>query len=258
VKGSVKESLKQSILSMATKKAIGDDNSATDNVFIVLPPNSSEDVKAVAACLEDHFTAKGSPVHSVIWPSVIPDVEAPPVIVSLLEFNDSFITSLSEADYDGLKALVLRGKRLLWVTKGSNPIMQTATGFLRSLGNENPGLDNCFLHVEETIQRNAQGIARVIERVLLTKELEGEYIEKDGEICCSRWAEKRELCGLVGVNNDASQVESMALNKAQGGLTLSSQKGELTTQAVFVASKAVDQPLADDEVEIDTRSVLIR
>lgn len=253
-----RESLGQFQLSIATKKAILEDKYDTANVFIVLPPKPSEVVKEIAACLEEGFTAngKGSSAYCITWPSAIPNVEIPSVVVSLLEFSESFITTLSEAEFDSLKTLVLRRKRLFWITKGSDPIMQTAKGFLRSLGNENPGLDYCFFHIDELVQHSAQSIAKLLERVLVARELEREYIEKGGEICCSRWMEKRDLSSLVGAG-DGSQFELFSLGKARGALTLTSQKRDLGSQVIFVEDD-LEQILADDEIEIDIKSVLIR
>jgi hypothetical protein len=258
LKGSAEGSVEQYILSIATKKPIKSSEAKNHQIVIILPSSPSEGVKAIVSELKAVAGANGSPVYSVTWPTAIPSLEAPPVIISLLEFNDSFITDLSEADYGALKALVLRGKRLLWVAKGSDPIMQTATGFLRSLSNENGGLDYCFVILEESNKRDALDVAKVIEQLLSTKEIETEYIDRNGEIYCSRWAEKRELSVLVGADGDGSHIASITLSEAQGGLTLTKQQSKPVSKAVFAASELADQPLADNEVEIDIRALLLR
>jgi hypothetical protein len=258
LKGSAESSAEQYVLSIATKKPIESNETETHHIVIIMPPSPSEDVKAIASEFKTIAGANGSPTHTVTWPAAIPSLEAPPVIISLLEFNDSFITDLSEIDYDALKILVLSGKRLLWVAKGTDPIMQTATGFLRSLSNENVGLDYCFVLFDESNKRGASEVANVIKQLLSIEEIEKEYIDINGEIYCSRWAEKRELSAMVGADGDGSYTASIALSEAQGGLTLAEQQSKPALKVIFVASELADRLLANNEVEIDIKSLLLR
>jgi len=258
LKGSSEKSAEQYILSIATKKPIESSEAEIQPIVIILPSSPSESVRAIASDLEAIAGAKGSVIHTVTWPTAIPSLEAPPVIISLLEFNNSFITDLSEADYNALKILVLSGKRLLWVAKGNDPIMQAATGFLRSLSNENVGLDYCFVLFDDSNTRDSSGRARVIQQLLSTQEIEKEYFDRKGETFCSRWAEKKELSVLVGADRDNSHTASIVLSEAHGHLTLAKQKSKPASKLVFVASELVDRPLANNEVEVDIKSLLLR
>jgi hypothetical protein len=242
---------------MATKQPTKISDAENHPIVIILPSSPSQGVLQVDSELRVVATAKGSPVYSVTWPAAVPSLEESPVLISLLEFDDSFIADLSEADYVGLKALVLSGKRLLWVARGSNPVMQTATGFIRSLSNENGGTDYCFVLFDEGANRNALDMAKVIGQLLATEEVEKEYYDKNGQIYCSRWTEKRELSLLVGADGDGSHTQSITLSEAPCGLTLTKQKGGPVSKAVFAASELATQPLADNEVEIDVRSLLL-
>jgi len=258
IKGNAESSAEQYVLSIATKKRTENSEAKTHQIVIILPSSPSEGVKALASELKIIVGANGSPVHTVTWPTAIPSLEVPPVIISLLEFNDSFITDLSETDYDALKTVVLSGKRLLWVAKGTDPIMQTATGFLRSLSNENVGIDYCFVLLDESKKRGASEIAKVIKQLLSIENIEKEYIERNGEIYCSRWAEKRELSALVGADGDSPYTATIALSEAKGRLTLAEQQSKPASKVVFMASELADCPLANNEVEVDIKSLLLR
>jgi hypothetical protein len=245
-------------LSMATKPPFESKESKSQAVIVVLPLNPSEGVTAIASELTTAVSAKGSPVFSVTWPAPIPSLEEPPIIVSLLEFDDSLITDLSEADYDALKGLVLAGKRLLWIAKGSNPIMQTASGFIRSLSSENTGNDYSFMLLEESRKRNVFDTTKMIEQILATAEIEKEYIEKDGEIYCSRWIQNRDITALISADRNASHTTSIALSEITGSLTLTKQESEAGLNFVFTSSEIANRHVTENELDIAVRSLLLR
>jgi hypothetical protein len=258
LKGSAEGSVEQYILSVATKEPARSSEVETHPVVLILPSSPSEGVMAIESELKTVAAGRGLLVSSVTWPAPVPNLETPPVIISLLEFDDSFIADLSEVDYGALKTMALGGKRLLWVARGSDPIMQTATGFIRSLSNENGGTDYCFVLFEETNDHEASKVTEVIEKLLSIPEIEKEYVARNGEVYCSRWAEKRGLSMLVGADGDNSHTESIMLREARGGLTLVQQKNKPVSRAMFAVSDLPCQPLADNEVEIDVRSLLLR
>lgn len=257
LEGASEDAVEQPALSIAVKPPPNCNDDEHNELLVVLPRDPSENVTAVASQLMTVAGVKGSIVHSVTWPAPIPSLKAPPTVVSLLEFNNSFITDLSELDYDALKATVLCGKRLLWVAKGNDPIMQTATGFLRSLNNENPSLECSFLLLEEDSKRDALEAAKMIEQILSTQEIEKEHFERSGILHCSRWAEKRDLSTLVGADKDGSQTASIALSEVQSCLTLTKQESKPASKVVCSTSELADQPLGDNEVEIGVRSLLL-
>lgn len=226
--------------------------------IIVLPSDPSEEILAIASELRAVAVADGRSVDNVTWPSALPAGKSTPVIVSLLEFENSFISDLSEIDYDVLKTLVLSGKRLLWIAKGSGPVMQTATGFIRSLSNENSGADYSFVLFEEGNTRDAVDMAKVIHQLVHAEVLEKEYMEKSGELHCSRWTEKRALSAMVGAADEASSTETIVLSSVQGSLTLTEQKNDRETKVLFTGSERFTHSLADHEVEIEIISLLLR
>ncbi|KAH7092025.1 putative polyketide synthase [Paraphoma chrysanthemicola] len=255
--GSTKGSIEQFALSIATKEPIQSNEVASHEIVVVLPPNPSDATQEIALELKGLFDAKGLSTHSVEWPETVVNLERPCMIISLLEFSDSFITNPSAADYNALKTLVLGGKRLLWVAKGGDPIMQTAAGFIRSLSNENPGLDYCFVLEEESKERDASDIAKMIVRLLAIEEIETEYIVRNGEIHISRWAEKRELSALVGADRDDSHTATIMLSDAPGSLTLMEQESDPMSKALFITSEVADRNLLEDEVEVDVKSLVL-
>lgn len=226
-------------------------NGAHNHPMIIVEPSThSEEVTAIVSQLKAAAGSSESSAQCVIWPAQVPNLEAPPAVVSLIEFNKSVITDLSETEYNSLKALVLGAKRLLWVAKGSDPIMQTATGLLRSLGNENVNIDYSFLLLDDKEGHEPTDVAKVIKQILSMDEIEKEYIVRNGDIYCNRWAEKRELSFLCGAAEDGSDTALMVLHEAQGSLTF--------TGGRFDSTECPDRPLAEDEVEVDIKSLLLR
>lgn len=253
LQGSTDALLEQCALFIATQPIIKSQIDGTSGIVAILPSDKSESITAIASDLQAIANDKGVPFRSVAWPEPIPSLEEPTIIISLLEWDKSLITDLSEAEYETLKTIALAGKRLLWVAKGSDPIMQTATGFIRSLSNENVGVDYCFLHLEENLTRDTYSVAKLIARLVTANEIEKEYIERNGEICCSRWIENRELTNLVGANGNASYPTSITLREAHCNLVLTEHQSE----HLFAPHDPESLTLSAKEVEIDVRSLLL-
>nr|P9WET8.1 RecName: Full=Highly reducing polyketide synthase Preu1; AltName: Full=biosynthesis protein Preu1 [Preussia isomera]UNY67713.1 polyketide synthase Preu1 [Preussia isomera] len=244
------------VLSFATKGTAEKANTENFRTVILLPRCPSENVKKVASALEQVITVKGA-IDTVIWSAEMPSLENSSTVISLLEFDDAFVADLSEEDFSSLKTLALGVKRILWVAHGTDPQMQTAAGWLRSLSNENMGIDYCYLLLESATDQEALDVAKLIERVSSTEEMEREYTERDDGLCCSRWAAKTELSALVGADSDQSKDATMRLGEARHGLTLTGKRGKLPSDARFTSVDVLDQNLTENEVMIDVRSVLL-
>jgi len=253
----LKDNIQHNVLAYGIKTLTKPESHVNKDIVVVLPSKPSQYVTAVAAELEAALVTKGSRVHTVTWPAPIPAFETSPEIVSMLEFDDLLISKMSSTDFKLLKALVFSGKRLLWVVKGRDPILQTASGFLRSLSNENAGVEYCFLHLGETGERSYQSISNTVEQLLSHGDLEREYKEVDGMICCSRWSERQDLSALVGAGDVSSQKTFLSLGRTRGAFNLINGKNDAGSKSVFT-EEVSNCNILESEVEIEVRSLLLK
>jgi len=231
-------------------------NHSTISVVLSNSP-TPHDVKLAEAFLK-RATVSGQPVNGIISIADVSQLDEGQSIVSLLEYSQSFLEDLSEADFTALKRAVLSSKHLLWISKGDAPIMSAATGFLRSLQNENTGSSFCHLKLQDKDDRSAEETANLIAKILSAENVESEYTEENGVLYCSRWAPNHALSALVGANQAQSIEETISLSDAPSGLILQDQKSSAGLRRVFVGSQSTPQPLLENEVEIEITSLLLR
>jgi hypothetical protein len=197
-------------------------------------------------------------VCEVVDLTKIPQLQVPPLVISLLEYSASFLENVSQADFGALKSIVLRCKRMLWLALGSTPVMHTASGFLRSLSNENVSTTYCFIHLEDIKNRNISEVAKLVGKLLFLEHLEAEYIEHRGEMYCRRWVPNEALSTLVGAGGADEDLQSLRLGDVHDGIALVLDKASKASKTVFSTNDLRSQPLLDREVEVAIASLLLR
>ncbi|KAF4986523.1 hypothetical protein F66182_16817 [Fusarium sp. NRRL 66182] len=113
-----------------------------DTIFIIKPQESLTELVELSHQLSTRLTSQGFQVEAVQWASENASNLHGKSLIFLLELDTPFLSDLSEEDYSLLKKIALNSSRLLWVSRGTDPAMQTTIGYLRVLQNENASDDN--------------------------------------------------------------------------------------------------------------------
>lgn len=247
----------ETALYIGTPKPAPRNEQGASTVLILLPLNPSSEAVALGQAFKKLAKVGGSSVYEVSGFTTLPQLETPPLVISLLEYSTSFLRDISESEFVALKSMVLGCKKLFWLAKGSDPVMHTASGFLRSLSNENIGTAYCFIHLEDRTSRDASETSGLVGKLFSLELSESEYIEHDGELYCSRWHANDALSLLVGAGGADAGLESFKLSAAHDGLALVLDNGPKASMAVFSTDERAFQPLLDREVEVAVTSSLM-
>lgn len=233
-----------------------------EEVLILLPPVASEAVVEIAARLKASLSGAYAP-RIANWTTGTES--APPLgkgraCISLLELEAAFLPSMTEADFAGLKSLVLESSRLLWVHSAAcdDPGSSMVSGLARVVRNEEPGM---VFHTLSTPGLSPGGsptpekLSELVLQVFQSDGGETEFMIQDGVIHTSRVVEDHslntELHRLEPHNNRTSTM--VPLGEA-GPLKLSVQTAGLLDSLCYEPDEYADAPLADDEVEIAVKA----
>ncbi|KAF3928708.1 hypothetical protein AA313_de0204635 [Arthrobotrys entomopaga] len=106
----------------------------------------------------------------------------------ILEGSKSFLASLSQDNFNKLKATVLEADNIVWISQDNNndPTSAMHVGFLRTLRMEDPSKQFISLRIQHDWDENATGSINVVFRHLLANisQSNGEYefYSKDGQL----------------------------------------------------------------------------
>ncbi|KAJ5155838.1 polyketide synthase [Penicillium capsulatum] len=226
-------------------------------VCIIEPSNPSQAVQKVTDILASYLEDELTTVNTVTWPVNSQDLKGKSLI-SLLELEQSVLAEPSPEDFDCLKAMTLQSSRMLWVSMGNDPVMQTAVGYLRVLQNENANLDLRYLQLEQAAKdREPSSIADLINRVASVPSSDREYIEINGSLCINRWAPRYDLGGLVATNSSTQPHEYIKLRDVPASLKLVQPEGNASEFYHFDFDDSNDDELAVDEVEIEVKAIAV-
>lgn len=166
-------------------------------------PNGVHKAKRQATILEPNVLNEGSKIFSKSLTQALEaqdyevaaktitqaSEEATPdgaVLISLLELEKPFFDNMAQEEYEGIKTLFLKYKRLLWVACGDEPDFGLIDGLSRCVGSEMEGTTTQVLHLSEStgMQHGPSLAVRII--TAKSSKNEDEYIEKDGLLRVAR------------------------------------------------------------------------
>lgn len=255
VKGSAEKSQSKSeSLFIARKPNPKEANKPPETIFVLTPHSRTDQTTAVANEILKLASERGLQARSMIWPPEMSEATSQSVI-SLLEMESSFLSDISPEDFNMLKSLLLGTSHMLWVTKGDDPVMNAATGYLRSLKNENPNLNTRYLRVEDRLNRNFSDVADVIMKAAVTPSIEREFVEIEGRLCINRWAADKGISRTLVNDKSAVPFERMAIGESLGGLELVLGNPEKPDSFYFDAMTDSTVEFNSTEVEIEVKAI---
>lgn len=226
--------------------------SAAETV-VIAPARPSSFTSGVISTLK--ASAKGK-VTQVRLSSLKTQVPAAENIVLLATLDEDVDT---EAAFEPLKALLIAlGKNIVWVTKGANmestdPKQAMCTGFARVARSENDSLRLVTMDVD--MKASPKTTAACIYKVLDRSFDEEELTERNGCLYLPRVYAADELNSKLpnGVNSEP-KLEPLGSDRA---LALKIDKVGLVDTLYYGEDEEALLPLADDEIEIETKASAI-
>lgn len=193
-----------------------------------------------------------------------PEIGEDDMLISLLEVSAPYLSTVSESEYQTVQKLILRARKLLWVTSTCLDDVKyhqyaVAQGFLRSIRSENPDKHIVSISSESASQLDrsatytlAQQVIKVWKAAFESGSDELEYCVRDGRLLTARLAEdaaeNKKLHALVAPSLREEAWEAGPPVK----LTVGSI-GFLDTLE-FIDDKAAYEDLGPFEIEIETRA----
>ncbi|TLD33133.1 hypothetical protein PspLS_00334 [Pyricularia sp. CBS 133598] len=173
-------------------------------------------------------------------------------VISLLELQQPFLESMTAADLEVVKDMMQKSARLLWVTRGSDPLMHVVDGLVRCVRSENPTADVRVLHLGSDQNEDApRHIARLSAAELPSKDKE--FRAFDGRLQVARIVEDRRGDALVAEHlADSKRVATLSELDFPVKLAIG-QPGLLDTFC-FVKDDGVTESLGCMDVEVQVHA----
>ncbi|KAH8893023.1 hypothetical protein GQ53DRAFT_861382 [Thozetella sp. PMI_491] len=183
--------------------------------------------------------------------------------LAALEVEKSLLTTINEDEWDSMKSLITRSRRLLWLTRGAavnseRPELNLIAGLSRTLRSETPDLDLKTLDLDpnQALEENC-GTAKVI-HVLKTWDHdinEREYAVRDGVLHIERIYPSGELSKLLEPQSASPEPIQLPFREAGQALVLKIRGIGQLDSFHFVEDEEYAWPLGDKDVEVEVRAL---
>lgn len=186
------------------------------------------------------------------------------LFIVLLELDQPFIYSMSQDAYSMLHRFLISVQHILWITlsggsTAGKPECSMIYGLARALYNENQELRLTVVSLEYRNMLSERQI-RSLMQVLMHNHVEqnqlpdSEYLEIEGNLTIPRVVPAKDIGDQLYVRSKKRRADKSLVEDAPP-LELTVKSPGLLETLHFVEDKSFLQPLANDEVEIETRAI---
>ena len=236
-------------------------------VVIITPDGCNATTQSLASLLAKKMENLGSTavVSQLSDSSIIAEGKS---IVSLLDYEASFLEDLSEIHFEQVKHLLLSSSEILWVTRSDpadgpgHPTKRIISGLLRCLKTEDASRRPHELHFSRDLFSDIEPVSETIHRSMCTilgaslqASQEMETAERDGIFCIPRYMPNTAMNRSLAQTKDvdlAPEVDKLLQPKRPFKMTIG-QPGMLDTLH-FVDDEDCSNPLPDEAVEIEVQA----
>ncbi|PNY20709.1 Polyketide synthase [Tolypocladium capitatum] len=245
-------------------------------IYLIIRPQPSEAASVMEKALTQKLTDSGLTVKTCNLSEAA--TLGPKAFISLIEFDQPWTINLTTDGLDQFRSLVFGAKYLMWVTRGgivdrgeTSLQFSPTTGLLRTIRTEVPQIVLPHLDLSPLSALSAENQADLAITCLRlsTKELykeknnEMEFAESDGRLLIPRVV--ADLASDLELALHSSQLRSVpgklwstGDNGAMKSLKLNMGDSADVQDGVWISDEATHQkPLAEDEIEIQTRYVSV-
>ncbi|MCJ1312675.1 Reducing polyketide synthase rads1 [Agyrium rufum] len=219
------------------------------DIVILGPSTSSAETQSFSRQLSTFLQGQG---HTVTVKLGLSDIIEGKTYISLLELEQPLLATLSESGFQGIRKLMLSCERLLWITRGDNPMLGMADGFLRVMRSEIAGVKFQLLHLSSGGPTLGPALAA---RILEKETIDSEFKERDGLLQISRiYKSVKENNHVRNHLEDSTRVMSLIEpdDKVFHRLVIG-KPGLMDTLRFVREDHVLLPPLADHEVQIEVK-----
>ncbi|KAI0442917.1 hypothetical protein F4803DRAFT_550635 [Xylaria telfairii] len=233
-----------------------------DRVLLVIDPQSDNQV-ALASSLHDTFRSRS--INQRLSTATLSQMEGAgigesDVVVSLLEMDRPFLTTMNEEEFQAFQCLLKATKNLLWVTviqadDSQFALNGVAPGFLRSIRTEAIEKHLVMLSIEcddEIVGALAGYVDKVLNAAFEGSSGEVEYVVRHGEIVTSRVIEESSLNDSIR-SLISPQLQHKSWSSGPALQLTVGTPGDLESLK-FVEDSNCRVPLDPREVEIEAKA----
>ncbi|KAK5055268.1 hypothetical protein LTR84_013018 [Exophiala bonariae] len=248
----------------STKNLIDSEMNLPAEVFIIHPENS-ESNKHLSRKLTEALQTIGVQTSCHTLYDALNVGVAKKFCIFALEAQNPWLDDVDAEAFKNLQDLIIRSRRLLWLTKGAtdgqSPASSLITGLSRTIRAENPGLilttldlDPCWSCDDE---RNIEAILRVFQISCEDKvesDPDWEYSIRNGVLHIPRYIEDMPTDNMLQAMT--TQCEPVLGPLKQQGRALKLEMGApgMLSTFRFASDKISADPLAEDEIEIEVKA----
>lgn len=181
--------------------------------------------------------------------------------------DKSILADPSSKDFHAVKTLCSSATGILWVIQGAqtettNPFQNMATGLLRTIRNENAGLQLITLDIDgrdrHLLERSSDSVCRnickVFERVFISRSsvsgFDLEYLERNGLLHIPRIVESPQANQCLIRETEKMSLEIQPFAQQDRPLRLTIQSPGFLDSLYYLDDEIAKTPLLDEDVEI--------
>jgi len=221
------------------------------DVLVIEPPLASATGKEFLGQLLHALRSHDITPSTAPWNSDLCDAVNSKRCICLLELEQSCLETLSRADFELVREVVLKSESLLWITGFNHPSSSLVTGMFRSIRNEIAGKQLQTLHLshETGVEHGPQLAARI----LISSSKETEFLEEAGALKISRLAQDHAMNTDIQFHMEEG-VGMMTRKDCDVPLRLSIGTPGLLDTLYFEPDDRGTPLLAEHEVEIQVKA----
>ena len=189
------------------------------------------------------------------------------VCIILDDKRTSILADPSARDFQAVRKLCSSASGILWVMQGAqtqttNPFQNMATGLLRTIRNENAGLQLVTLDLDDRNQDLLKSspesicgiVSKVIEKIFISKSsvsgIDHEYLERNGILHIPRILESPQANQCLIRKTEEMSLEIQPFAQKDRPLRLSIESPGFLDSLYHLTDERANTPLQDEEVEI--------
>ncbi|PVH97124.1 putative polyketide synthase [Periconia macrospinosa] len=236
-------------------------SSSSPTTFTLLThPNPTPATTSLITSLTTTLSTHSLTLETLPWnpTNTNPSTLANKTLISLLELETPFLSTLSPADWEPLKATLLTPTSVFWITGFTSPAAYMIDGLTRVVRNENPGgakLRTFHTH-PSSLLTNPSLLASLIAKTLLEHAVddETEFVVEDDVVKVSRVHEdvalNDEINGLLPGAGAAKNVVDMKLKEVPHAVKMVVQTPGMLDSVALERDELEGTELRDNEIEI--------
>ncbi|TQN73576.1 Highly reducing polyketide synthase alt5 [Colletotrichum shisoi] len=187
--------------------------------------------------------------------------------LSFIEVSEPFMDTISQADFEALKHLILTAKSTLWLTKGAAvdsevPESNLLPGLSRTFRGEVPSIQLTLLDLDPSGATDPKGAEDSVLRILRSstnsskiERPDWEYALRGGKVYVSRLEPDKPINDMLESSAEQPLPEMLPYNQPGRALALAVRTPGMLDTFQFVDDQEYAKPLPDDFVEMSVKAV---